>query len=148
MVRTLRTALRRDLALLLLPLTAACAAVPSAQPATVQAPTRTSAVPPTNPAPPGRQAFRAPVIQRLPGLESVIERNAAALARQFGKPQLDVHEGDMRKLQFGGEPCVLDIYLYPLHPGGEPVATFVDARRATDGLEVDRASCVAALVRP
>ena len=148
MARSFRSALRCVWALLLPPLVAACAAVPATQPAAVPAPPRTTAVPPTNPAPPPRQAFRPPEIQRLPGLERVIEKNAAALVSQFGSPQLDVHEGDMRKLQFAGEPCVLDVYLYPLHPGSEPVATYVDARRATDGLDVDRAACVAALVRP
>jgi hypothetical protein len=91
--------------------------------------------------------FRAPEVQRLPGLESVIDKDAAALTREFGRPQLDVHEGDMRKLQFSGEPCVLDVYLYPLKPGSEPLATYVDARRPSDGLDVDRAACIAALMR-
>jgi hypothetical protein len=91
--------------------------------------------------------FRPPEIQRLPGLESVIDKDAAALVRQFGKPQLEVREGDMRKLQFAGDPCVLDVYLYPLRPGSEPVATYVDARRASDGRDVDRASCIAALMK-
>jgi hypothetical protein len=91
--------------------------------------------------------FRAPEVQRLPGLESVIDKDAAALTREFGRPQLDVHEGDMRKLQFAGERCVLDVFLYPLRQGQEPVATYVEARRASDGQEVDRAACVAALRR-
>ena len=56
-------------------------------------------------------------------------------------------EGDARKLQFAGEPCVLDIYLYPLRPGAEPTATYVDARRTSDALDVDRAACVRALGR-
>jgi hypothetical protein len=34
-----------------------------------------------------------------------------------------------------------------LRPGAEPVATYVDARRPSDGLDVDRAACVAALQR-
>jgi len=147
MVRSFRRELRRDWALVLLPLIAACAAVPATPPVAGPAPPRTSVVPPTNPAPPPKQAFRPPEIQRLPGLERVIEKNAAALVSQFGTPQLDVHEGDMRKLQFAGEPCVLDVYLYPLRTGSEPVATYVDARRATDGLDVDRAACVASLVK-
>ena len=104
-------------------------------------------VPPTRPATPPATGVRAPEIQRLPGLEEVIEHDAASLARRFGDPRLDVREGDMRKLQFAGEPCVLDVFLYPLHEGQEPVATHVDARRASDGQEVDRAACVAALRR-
>ena len=99
---------------------------------------------PQRPAP---QPFRAPQIDQSAGLQSVIEKNAAALTRQFGAPRLDVHEGDMRKLQFAGTPCVLDVYLYPLRPGAEPVATYVDARRESDGRDVDRAACVAALMR-
>ena len=151
MVRVLRNFGRRAAALLALSLLAACAAVPSAQPQRSPAPqprARTGPVPPSKPAPPPRPVFRAPEIQRLPGLDSVIDKDAAALVRQFGRPQLDVHEGDMRKLQFSGDPCVLDVYLYPLKPGGEPVATYADARRSSDGLDVDRASCIAALMRP
>ena len=82
---------------------------------------------------------------RAPGLENVIGQNGAQLERRFGKARLDIPEGDARKLQFTGEPCVLDIYLYPLRPGAQPVATHVEARRASDGKAVDRAACVAAL---
>jgi hypothetical protein len=83
----------------------------------------------------------------MPGLEGVIGSNAAALAAVFGTPRLQVREGDALKLQFTGEACVLDVYLYPLTQGAEPTATYVDARRASDGLDVDRARCVAALRR-
>ena len=68
------------------------------------------------------------------GLEGVIEQDAAGLARQFGNPRLDVREGDMRKLQFRGEACVLDVFLYPLRDGAEPQATYVEARRASRSL--------------
>jgi hypothetical protein len=40
---------------------------------------------------------------------------------------------------------VLDVYLYPPSPGATPSATYVDARRPSDGLDVDRAACVRAL---
>jgi hypothetical protein len=53
----------------------------------------------------------------------------------------------MRKLQFASEACVLDIYLYPLRPEAEPVATWLEARRASDGAEVDLLSCMQALRR-
>jgi hypothetical protein len=86
-------------------------------------------------------------VERGAGLENVIQKDAAALIREFGPPRLDVHEGDMRKLQFAGTPCVLDVYLYPLRPGAEPVATYVDARRESDGRDVDRAACIAALMK-
>ncbi|WP_420834960.1 hypothetical protein [Pelagerythrobacter marensis] len=83
----------------------------------------------------------------LPGLEGVIGADADALQRTFGTARLDVWEGDARKLQFSGEACVLDVYLYPLRPGAEPTATYVDTRRSSDGFDVDRAACVAALRR-
>lgn len=88
-----------------------------------------------------------PQVMHLPGLEGVIGANAAALQRQFGQPRLDLREGDVRKLQFSGNACVLDIYLYPSGSSADPVATHVDARRGSDGQDVDRAACVEALRR-
>jgi hypothetical protein len=88
----------------------------------------------------------APQIQRLPG-----SRTSSSTTQQRCQPvrrsRLDVREGDMRKLQFAGEACVLDVFLYPLRDGAEPVATHVEARRASDGQDVDRAACVRALRR-
>ncbi len=92
------------------------------------------------PAPPRRAQ-----VQAAPGLEGVIGATPDDLIREFGPARLDVWEGDARKLQFTGQPCVLDIYLYPPAPGREPQATYVEARRASDGQEVDRAACIAAL---
>jgi len=98
----------------------------------------------------------APAVERPPpqrvvpytstGLETVLGRTARMLEGQFGKPVLDVREGPARKLQFGGPACVLDAYLYPPKGGGEPIVTHVDAR-LRDGRDLDRASCVAALMR-
>lgn len=140
--------MRHSFALPLLPLLAACVAVPPGQEGPRDPgppPPEARQVPPSRPQQPAPQGFVAPQILRLPGLESVIEQDADALIRRFGRPRLDVREGDMRKLQFAGEACVLDVFLYPLRPGAEPVATHVDARRPSDGLDVDRAACVAAL---
>ncbi|WP_240504398.1 hypothetical protein [Tsuneonella mangrovi] len=136
-------------------LLAACgAAVPthinSASPPQRNNPARTPKVtytPATRPPPPAGDGFVPPQVMRSAGLEGVIGANKAALEREFGTPRLDVWEGDARKLQFSGEACVLDVYLYPLKPGAEPTATYVDARRASDGLDVDRAACVRALKR-
>ena len=137
------------LLLLLLPLLAACTAVPppsTPPPATTTRPPP-QYVPPTRPVAPPETGFRAPEVLRQAGLEGVIEQDAASLTRQFGNPRLDVREGDMRKLQFSGEACVLDVFLYPRRDGAEPVATYLEARRSSDGQEVDRAACVAALRR-
>jgi hypothetical protein len=105
------------------------------------------ALPPSRPAPPAPPVFRPPPVQQVPGVEGLINQNAAGLMGQFGQPRLDVHEGDMRKLQFTGQACVLDVFLYPLRQGGEPVATYVEARRVSDGQDVDKAACVAALLK-
>lgn len=133
----------------LLPLLAACAAVPqTSRRAPAPAPDFTVApVPPQTPPPLPAEAFRSAEIQRIPGLEWLFQQDARALIGTFGTPRLDVAEGDMRKLQFTGAPCVLDVFLYPLRSGAEPVATHVEARRASDGVEVDRRSCVQALRR-
>lgn len=134
---------------LLLPLAlAACGPSTGTPVASTQAPgnvARTQAVPATKPAPPPSGGFRTARVMTLPGLEGVIGADTAGLQRQFGAPRLDVWEGDARKMQFSGEACVLDVFLYPPAPGGQPTATWVDARRASDGLDVDRASCVRAL---
>ncbi len=130
------------IALALVPLLAACASNGS-KPA------------PTVPAKQPKVAVRTPVkavppvarIQAAPGLEGVIGADANDLARQFGAARLEVWEGDARKVQFSGTACVLDVYLYPTARGGEPQASYVEARRASDGAEVDRAACVAALRR-
>uniref|UniRef100_UPI003084323B hypothetical protein n=1 Tax=Parerythrobacter lutipelagi TaxID=1964208 RepID=UPI003084323B len=82
----------------------------------------------------------------LRGVDGLIGATAPRIVQQFGPPRLDVYEGDVRKLQFTGEACVLDIYLYPTSPGAEPTATYVDARRASDGLDVDRVACIRALL--
>ncbi|MDQ2893516.1 MAG: hypothetical protein M3R64_10585 [Pseudomonadota bacterium] len=79
------------------------------------------------------------------GLERVIGQDAAGLTRLFGQPDADVRENTARKLQFQGPICVLDAYLYPKGTS-EPVVTYLDAREP-DGSTIDRASCVAALVR-
>ena len=107
------------------------------------------AVPPTEvtPPPPAVAGFRQPEIMQVRGLDGVIREPASRLIARFGQPRLDTPEGDMRKLQFRAEACVLDIYLYPLAPGAEPVATWIEARRASDGAAVDRAACVQALSR-
>ncbi|MXO60440.1 hypothetical protein GRI89_12920 [Altererythrobacter salegens] len=128
-------------------LLAGCTTIPVAQqPRDVSPPPpEAREVPPTTPQQPEPQGFIAPQVLRMAGLENVIEQDADRLTRLFGKPRLDVREGDMRKLQFAGDACVLDVFLYPLRPGAEPVATYVDARRASDGLDVDRAACARAL---
>ncbi len=101
-------------------------------------------IPPTAPARPA-VGFRTAQVMNLPGLEGVIGARAEELQRKFGAAQLDIWEGDARKLQFSGSACVMDVYLYPPQAGAAPVATHVEARRESDGQAVDRAACVRAL---
>ena len=129
-------------------LVSGCTAVPQgSRPAPPPPPRSAPApqIPPQAPPPPPVESFRAPAVERTPGLEWLIEKDARALIAALGVPRLDVAEGDMRKLQFSGQACVLDVFLYPLRQGAEPVATYVAARRASDGAAVDRASCARAL---
>ena len=149
--------MRKFLILLLAPLLAACGGaggqIASTGATSIPPPREnTVRVPPTRPSVPqpstgSIDGFKAPQVMQMPGLEGVIGATAGDLQRQFGTARLDVYEGDARKLQFVGEACVLDIYLYPLRKGAEPTATYVDARRASDALDVDRAACVSALRR-
>lgn len=85
-----------------------------------------------------------PPVISTSGLERVLGRNAHALVTLFGEPDLDIREDQARKLQFTGPICVLDAYLYG-RGGKEPVVTYVDARQP-DGRDIDRASCVSALI--
>ncbi|WOE75320.1 hypothetical protein [Alterisphingorhabdus coralli] len=78
------------------------------------------------------------------GLSAILNRSDDQLVAMFGPPRLDVIEGAARKLQFTGESCVLDIYLYPPENGGERKSTYADARNL-QGAAVDRAGCVRAL---
>ncbi len=76
----------------------------------------------------------------------LVGRTAQSLVGLFGQPALDVREGTARKLQFSGQNCVLDAYLYPRQGSGEAVVTHVDAR-SPDGRDADRATCMEALRR-
>ena len=128
----------------------ACVSAPAdyfpERPASTGTPQRPPPQQPVQSAPSGN-GFIAPQVMNLPGLEGVIGRDATALANIFGPPRLEVKEADAMKLQFSGQACVLDIYLYPLQPGARPSATHVEARRASDGEDVDRSACVRALRR-
>jgi hypothetical protein len=69
--------------------------------------------------------------------------NVQELANRFGKPALQIHEGNSVKLQFRGSRCVLDAYLYPSRDGQLRV-TYVDTRMSS-GADTNQAACIAAL---
>lgn len=133
------------LPLLFLPALASCGGADTGPVRSASASVPRASVARTQPRAPVRRPLPPPPVQSLPGLEGVIGATGADLARQFGKPRLDVLEGDARKLQFSGNACVLDIYLYPAAPGREPQASYVDARRASDGQDVNRAACIGSM---
>ena len=104
---------------------AACAPRPAPQP--IQPPEPTSA-----PASADRHDHRT-----LNGM------TANELIEHFGKPRLQVREGDGTKIQFAGPSCVLDFYLYPAQ-GGAPRVSHIDARNFQGG-NADAQSCVYAI---
>ena len=69
---------------------------------------------------------------------------ANELIQHFGKPRLQIVEGDGTKLQFAGPNCVLDVYLYPQGNSGAPRATTIEARNS-QGVDVNPQSCAAAI---
>jgi len=69
---------------------------------------------------------------------------AGELISHFGKPRLQIVEGDGTKLQFAGVNCILDVYLYPPASGGTPRATLIEARNV-QGSDVSAQTCVASL---
>ena len=100
----------------------------------------------TTPSPKPRAVPTVSVPMRATGLERVLGQDARALSGLFGTPDQDVREEGARRLQFAGPFCILDAYLYPPRTGAELVVSYIDARQP-DGKDIDRASCVAALVR-
>jgi hypothetical protein len=69
---------------------------------------------------------------------------AGELMQHFGKPRLQIVEGEGTKLQFAGSNCVLDVYLYPPPGGGAPRATLIEARNFQGG-DVNPQGCAAAI---
>lgn len=110
----------------LLLLAAGCAATAPAPPRVGAAPVRPAATPPSR------------------AVGAVVGQTARELETAFGAPRAALTEGEARRLQFAGNACVLDAYLYPRGGGGEHAVTHIDTRRPT-GEDMDRAACVAAL---
>ncbi len=99
--------------------------------------------PVTSAAAPRSSSVVRPQVMSPAGLDGVIGSPAAAITRRFGTPRIDLAEGDARKLQFAGESCVLDIYLYPVSAAAaEPTATHVVARLRQGGAATDPGTCL------
>jgi hypothetical protein len=107
-------------------LLAACASTPAPRPAAVETPATAT----------DRQQHRT-----LNGM------TAGELIEHFGKPRIQIVEGNGTKLQFAGPACVLDAYLYPPGSGGgTPRVTEIEARNV-QGADVNVQSCVYAIER-
>ena len=110
--------MRRLLVLATIALLAACARAPRPEPGPVTAP-----------------------IARPSG--ALVGLTASELGQRFGKPSFQVREGPGTKLQWTGQGCVLDVYLYPPESGrGADRVTFADARRAS-GADISVEACLA-----
>ncbi|MCL6698558.1 hypothetical protein LZ496_07140 [Sphingomonas sp. NSE70-1] len=106
-------------------LLAGCAATPTPQP-----------VKPVEPAPAAANDHNH---SSLDGM------TANELGQHFGRPRLQIREGDGTKLQFAGPNCVLDAYLYPSTSGaGLPRVTYIDTRNL-QGAPVNAQNCIASL---
>jgi hypothetical protein len=92
---------------------------------------------------PPPQPSQAEPIQRQ---TSLVGMTTSELVGHFGKPALQIREGTSLKLQFRGQRCVLDAYLYTAHDGVLRV-TYVDTR-APSGVDMDQAACISALENP
>ena len=68
---------------------------------------------------------------------------ANELIQHFGRPRVQIREGDGTKLQFAGPNCVLDFYLYPAQ-GGVPRVSHIDARNFQGG-DISSQACVYAI---
>ncbi|HSF11451.1 MAG TPA: hypothetical protein VLA50_00625 [Erythrobacter sp.] len=94
------------------------------------------------PQPPRSAIVVVPEVMAPQGLDGVIGLPADRLTRRFGNPRIDLAEGDARKLQFAGQSCVLDVYLYPVSAGAAPTATHVTARLRQGGAAADTGACI------
>jgi hypothetical protein len=99
------------------------------------------------PRPQSAPAPAAPVATAAPSQvehRSINGMTIHELVQLFGRPRLQIIEGEGTKLQFAGANCILDVYLYPPSGGGTPRATLIEARNA-QGSDVSAQGCAASL---
>jgi hypothetical protein len=95
--------------------------------------------PATEPAPPAAPAPAPAAVDRHDH-RTLNGMTAGELIEHFGKPRIQVREGEGTKLQFAAANCVIDFYLYP-GQGGAPRVSHIDARNLQGG-SVSAQSCV------
>ena len=79
-----------------------------------------------------------------PETSSLVGLTPQELVGRFGRPALQVREGNSLKLQFRGTRCVMDAYLYPSGGSGALKVTHIDTRLPSGG-DMDQAACVFSL---
>jgi type IV pilus biogenesis protein CpaD/CtpE len=89
---------------------------------------------PETPAVPEAPPTREPI--------GIVGLTTTELVGHFGKPALQIREGTSLKLQFRGQRCILDAYLYPQN--NVLRVTHVDTRTLS-GVDYDQAACIASL---
>lgn len=121
--------------LALLPLLAACT------PAATEHRPATAPAAPTQPGEDATAPAPEPAAATARGTATVLGKPADALLTLFGPASLDRTERDTRHLQFGGSPCILDIYLLPEAENAPATARHVEAR-LIDGKDANPAECI------
>lgn len=97
------------------------------------------------PAPTPKPVAPAPVASDPHDHRTVNGMTANELVQHFGKPRLQIVEGDGTKLQFKGPNCFLDVYLYPPSgSGGAPRAAHIEARNL-QGSDISAQSCASTI---
>ena len=76
----------------------------------------------------------------------LIGLTANDLVSRFGKPALQIREGNSFKIQYRGSRCVLDAFLYP-SGGAQHRVTHVEAR-TTAGVDTHQSDCIRSLEYP
>lgn len=104
--------------------------------ACARVPTET-ATPTPPPAPPVQQPRESGVLIGLTGNE---------LVTRLGRPVLQIKEGNSFKLQFRGQLCVLDAFLYP-STGAQYRVTHVETRSRA-GTATNQSDCIRTLEYP
>lgn len=85
-----------------------------------------------------------PPAQQPQETSSLVGLSPQELVGRFGRPALQIREGNSLKLQFRGTRCVMDAYLYPSSGSGALKVTHIDTRLPSGG-DIDQAACVFSL---
>ena len=84
-----------------------------------------------------------PVVPQPRESGTLIGLTGAELVGRFGRPELQIREGNSLKIQFRSSRCVLDAFLYP-GAGAQYRVTHVEAR-ALSGVDITQPACISDL---